>query len=91
MLYDQQNSLTPNSHNVFLFANNSGGTAASASYRVCNLYSCKMYKDSTLENMVRDFVPCYRKADSVVGLFDLVSNTFFTNAGTGTFTKGADV
>lgn len=38
-----------------------------------------------------DLVPCYRKADGEIGMFDLVSKTFLTNAGTGTFTKGADV
>lgn len=36
-------------------------------------------------------VPCYRKSDNEIGLYDLVSQTFYTNQGTGTFTKGADV
>ena len=36
-------------------------------------------------------VPCYRKADTVIGMFDTVSQTFLTNTGTGTLTKGADV
>lgn len=40
---------------------------------------------------VFDMIPCYRKSDGEIGMYDLVSNTFFTNAGTGTFTKGADV
>lgn len=40
---------------------------------------------------VFNLVPCYRKADSVIGMYDLVSETFLTNAGTGTLTKGADV
>ena len=52
------------------------------------LYSCQMYNNNIL---VRDYVPCYRKSDGVIGLYDLVNNTFYTNAGTGTFTKGADV
>lgn len=38
-----------------------------------------------------DLVPCYRKSDGEIGMFDIVSKTFLTNAGTGTFTKGADV
>ena len=38
-----------------------------------------------------DFVPCYRKADGTIGMYDTVSGSFFTNAGTGTFSKGADV
>lgn len=38
-----------------------------------------------------DFIPCYRKSDGEIGMYDLVSNQFFTNAGTGTFLKGADI
>lgn len=36
-------------------------------------------------------VPCYRKADGVIGMYDTVNKVFYTNAGTGSFTKGADV
>ena len=52
------------------------------------LYYLKMYSDGDL---VRDYVPCYRKSDSVIGLYDLVSKTFYTNQGSGTFTKGGDI
>ena len=38
-----------------------------------------------------DFIPCYRKSDGEIGMYDMVSKTFYTNAGTGTFLKGADV
>ena len=34
---------------------------------------------------ILNLVPCFRKADFVAGFFDLVSRTFFTNAGTGVF------
>lgn len=53
-----------------------------------NIYSCKIYDNGTL---VRDFVPCYRKSDNVIGLYDKVNKVFYTNAGTGTFNKGNDV
>ena len=39
----------------------------------------------------RNFIPCYRKSDNVAGLFDTVNGVFYTNAGTGEFTKGAEV
>ena len=42
-------------------------------------------------NILAKFIPCYRKSDGEIGMYDLVSNTFFTNQGTGTFLKGADV
>jgi hypothetical protein len=52
------------------------------------LYSCQMYDNGTL---IRDFVPCYRKSNGEVGLYDTVSKSFFGNKGTGTFLKGNDV
>ena len=43
-------------------------------------------------NLVRDLVPCYRKSDNVAGMFDKVTNTFYSNAGTtGAFTVGPNV
>lgn len=38
-----------------------------------------------------DLIPCYRKSDNVVGMYDIVSGTFFTSAGSGIFTKGGNV
>lgn len=38
-----------------------------------------------------NFVPCYRKSDGEIGMYDTVTKTFYTNSGTGTFLKGADV
>lgn len=40
--------------------------------------------------LVRNYVPCYRKSDSAIGLYDLVKGTFSASAGTGNFTKGTD-
>ena len=37
------------------------------------------------DKLVRDFLPCYRKNDGKPGLYDTVSKSFFTNAGTGEF------
>lgn len=45
------------------------------------LYSCKIYDNGTL---VRNFVPC-GNASGEVGLYDLVNNVFYGNAGSGTF------
>lgn len=50
------------------------------------------YFKITYENeLVRNMIPCYRKSDNVIGMYDLVTNTFFTNAGTGEFLKGSNV
>ena len=46
---------------------------------------------SANDGVVLNLIPCYRKSDGEIGMYDTVSQTFFTNAGTGTFAKGADV
>lgn len=49
------------------------------------------FADDTTGNDVFNPVPCYRRADGVIGMYDTVSKTFFTNQGTGSFTKGEDI
>lgn len=34
---------------------------------------------------------CYRKSDGVIGMYDVDNDVFYTNNGSGTFTKGADI
>ena len=51
-------------------------------------YSFKIWDTDIL---VRDFVPCYRKSDNVIGMYDLVNNQFYTNSWSWTFSKGNDV
>ena len=40
--------------------------------------------------VIMNLVPAQRNSDGVVGMYDMVTGAFFTNAGTGTFTAGAD-
>ena len=47
-----------------------------------------LYENGTI---VRKFVPCYRISDDEIGMYDLVTRTFFTNQGGGALTKGSDV
>ena len=79
-------SFTSN-YNMYLGALNQAGSVESRTFKG-QIYACKVWEGS---NIVRDFVPCYRISDNVIGLYDLVSETFYVNAGTGTFAKGADV
>ena len=69
--------------NLTLFAINRS-TALVGQTRI---YSCQIYNDTTLALAL---VPCYRKSDNVAGLYDLVNNVFYTNAGSGVFAVGAD-
>lgn len=50
---------------------------------VGSIYSCQIYDNGTL---IRNFIPCYRNSDKVVGMYDLANGVFYTNAGTGVFT-----
>lgn len=70
---------------VYLAALNLAGTADI--FASAKIASCQIYDNNVL---IRDFVPCYRKSDGAIGLYDLVNGSFYANAGGGTFTKGAD-
>lgn len=63
------------------------GTASNGKYKY---FYFKVLNNTTGE-LLMDLVPCYRRSDSVAGMYDLVSKTFFANAGTGTFIVGGDV
>lgn len=72
-------------YTMYLF----GSHRASSGHGKCRFYGHTfIYDNGTL---VREFVPCYRKSDNVIGMWDKVNKQFYTNGGTGTFTKGGDV
>ena len=47
--------------------------------------------DKTTGDVVRNMIPVYRKDDETIGMYDTINNKFYTNNGTGAFTKGRDV
>ena len=53
-----------------------------------DLYYFKIYDNDVL---VRDFIPAKRKSDGTLGLYDLVTDVFYTNDGSGMFTSGPEV
>jgi hypothetical protein len=54
----------------------------------CRLHSCRIYDDGEL---IRDFIPVKRNSDGVVGLYEVVTNAFYTNNGSGSFTAGTSL
>ena len=48
------------------------------------LYYCRIYDGNTI---IRDYIPC-KNAGGAVGLYDLIGQKFYGNAGTGSFTAG---
>lgn len=97
------NNIDTNVLRAYIRATQSGyfQYATDASYQVCifslngqNIPStCRHRKFKIYQNnlLVRNFIPCYRIADNEIGMYDTVNGVFYTNAGTGTFIKGADV
>lgn len=56
-------------------------------------YSIKGY-DPMTQALVANFVPCYKKADNIIGIYDTVAKVFYselTASGSGAVTKGPDV
>ena len=60
-------------YNMYLLASHVSEDVA-ANIGDTRLYYVKIWDNDTL---VRDFIPCYRKSDGDVGLYDLVNNEFY--------------
>lgn len=54
----------------------------------CRTFESKMTKAGVV---IQDLIPCYRKADNTPGMYDLISDNFFTNQGAGEFVVGPKV
>lgn len=86
---DSVKSLTPTvneiGYPIYIFGVNTSGSFTYGSQS--RIYSFKIKQDGVF---ARNYVPCISNSDEV-GLYDLVSASFFGNAGTGTFTAGPEV
>ena len=73
--------------NLLLFAQNYNGSPRYGGLR--RIYYFRYYdKDNTL---ICDLMPCYRKSDGVIGMYDKVRNKFLTNVGSGSFTVNEEI
>ena len=73
------------SYNFLLCAWNNGSDGVSANKS--KVYGGKAWENGTL---IRDSIPC-KNSSGTVGLYDLVSSKFYTNAGSGIFAAGAEI
>ena len=80
-------TLTQQTVPVAIFGYNYASSDAVTSKREYKLYSARCSKG---HEIVREYIPCYRKSDGVVGLFEKCTGTFLTSE-TGSFAKGADI
>ena len=74
---------------VSVFGVTNAGAVQPFTLRDMTLYSAKIYDSHN--NVIHDLVPVKRIADNVVGLYDTITNKFYTNIGTGSFVAGNDI
>jgi hypothetical protein len=75
---------------VSIFGYNSGSSGSVSSKREYKLYSARCSRG---HEVVREYIPCYRKSDGVVGLYEKFSGQFLTDASGSAngFTTGAEI
>ncbi len=78
------NNMTTKSVYLFNLNTSSGGLSSFATI------GAKIYNVIFTENnnIIANFYPARRDSDGEIGMYDTVTNTFFTNAGTGEFIAG---
>ena len=80
--------------NETTFTNSSNTLSAYIGARNCpsgkNIATIKLYEAKIYEGnqVVRHYIPARRSSDNALGVYEVYTNTFLTNAGTGTFTAG---
>ena len=82
---ENANFVKTQNNNLILFGASGYGEVLSGAGQI---YYVQIYEQNTL---VRNFIPVRRNSDGELGMYDTVSDTFFTNTGSGTFTAGPDV
>lgn len=78
-------TLANNNYAVYVFAIGGRGGAAASFFGSAKVYE---YEIIINDESAAHLVPCKRRADGVIGMYDLVNEQFHANAGTGTFTAG---
>lgn len=80
-------TLTQHTAPVAIFGYYSASSGSIASRREFRLYSARCSRG---HEVVREYIPCYRKSDGAVGLYEKFTGTFLLPE-TGAFAKGADI
>ena len=69
--------------------NENGNPSQDGSMRLYDVM--RVWSDVNKTNLAAEYYPVRRNSDGVLGLYDTVSNTFFTNSGTGSFIAGPEI
>lgn len=73
---------------IFCYLRVTNGATTLQSSRDMIFYGARI---SQGREIVREYIPCYRKSDGEIGLYETFTGQFLTNKGSGTFMKGDDV
>lgn len=82
-IYTFPSSTFQSNYNIYILGINTAGSTNNQLGSL-KIYSCQIYDNDIL---IRDFVPC-KTVEGTVGLYDVVNQAFYTNAGTGSFIAG---
>jgi len=75
------------SNGKIMFLGTSNNIYNSENWATSKIYGAK-FENKTTHQLVANFIPARRNSDGVVGMYDTVTDTFFTNAGSGNFIAG---
>lgn len=75
-------------YNLFLFKANPKGGSSYAGSPNLRVYGCKIFINNKL---VQNLKPVKRVSDGILGMYDLESDTFLSNSGTGNFVQGNEI
>ena len=81
-------TLTNHTVPVSIFGYHSASSGNITSNRKFKLFSARCSRG---HEVVREYIPCYRKSDGIVGLYEKFTGAFLTNEGDGAFAKGPDI
>lgn len=81
-------TLTPHSVPLSIFGYNSASSGAVTSKREFKLYSARCSRG---HEVVREYIPVYRKSDGVVGLYEKFTGAFLTSAIDAGFAAGEEI
>lgn len=83
----KSSSTFTNTSSAYIFDVRDRGTSSTLGTQSWKIKYCKIWDG---DNLIRNFIPC-KNSSNIAGLYDTVNGVFYTNAGTGTFTAGAEI
>ena len=92
--YGAYSGVASNPRELYLFGRNAYSVAEGGNTTMLTkgvvIYRCQLGA-STDATQYRDLIPCYRKADNVTGMYDLINSEFIPYTGSANFITGSNV